>query len=71
MARRVDDPGALIWNKLQTQYSEMAAAFYTGPLRVELERAEEGGKPAHATIRRADSGNRSKNTMLLVSMIAG
>ena len=70
MARRVDDLGGLIWNELQTHNSEMAAAFYTEPLRLEMELAEEGGKPAHATIRHADSGNRGKNTMLLASMMA-
>jgi hypothetical protein len=49
----------------------MAAAFYTGLLRLELALVEESGKPAHATIRHADSHNRGSNTTLLARMMTG
>lgn len=50
-AGRVNDPGCLTWNELQTRDPEAAIAFYTGLLGWEAEPVEEGGRLAYVSLR--------------------
>ena len=56
-ARRVNDPGCLTWNELQTRDPEIAAAFYTGLFGWETEPIEQAGKLVYVAIRNAGSTN--------------
>ena len=56
-ARRVNDPGCLTWNELQTREPEVAIAFYGQLFGWELERMEEDGKLAYVMIRNGDRAN--------------
>ena len=56
-ARRVNDPGCLTWNELQTPDPEAAIDFYPGLFDWEMEPIEEGGKVAYVVIKNAGSSN--------------
>jgi len=56
-ARRVNDPGCLSWNELQTRDPEAAAAFYSGLFGWETEPIEEDGKLVYVVIKNAGSSN--------------
>jgi uncharacterized protein len=56
-ARRVNDPGCLTWNELQTHDPEPAIAFYSGLFGWETEPIEEDGKLVYVTIKNAGSMN--------------
>ncbi len=56
-ARRVNDPGCLTWNELQTPDPEAALDFYSGLFDWEMEPIEEGGKLAYVVIKNAGSSN--------------
>jgi predicted enzyme related to lactoylglutathione lyase len=56
-ARRVNNPGCLGWNELQTSDPEPAATFYAGLFGWETEPIEEDGKLAYVVIRNAGSSN--------------
>jgi predicted enzyme related to lactoylglutathione lyase len=56
-ARRVNDPGCLTWNELQTGDPETAAIFYSGLFGWETEPIEEDGKLVYVTIKNAGSMN--------------
>ncbi len=50
-ASRVNDPGCLGWNELQSREPEAAASFYTGLFGWETETVEENGEPVYVTIK--------------------
>jgi predicted enzyme related to lactoylglutathione lyase len=52
-AERVNDPGCLTWNELQSRDPETAAAFYAGLFGWEAEHVEEVGKLVYVTIKNA------------------
>jgi len=52
-ASRVNDPGCMAWNELQSQDPETAASFYAGLFGWETEPIEENGNVVYATIRNA------------------
>jgi uncharacterized protein len=56
-ADRVNDPGCLTWNELQSRDLETAAAFYYGLFGWETEPIEEDGKLVYITIKNADFKN--------------
>ena len=56
-AQRVNDPGCLTWNELQSRDPETAGTFYGGLFGWEMEPIEESGKLAYVTIENADSMN--------------
>ncbi len=56
-AQRVNDPGCLTWNELQSRDPETAATFYAGLFGWEVEPVEENGKLAYVTIESAGSMN--------------
>ena len=56
-ARRVNDPGCLTWNELQSRDPGTAAAFYTGLFGWETEAIEENGEPVYVTIENSGSKN--------------
>ncbi len=56
-ARRVNDPGCMTWNELQSRDPETAAAFYTELFDWETETIEENGQPVYVTIRNSGSSN--------------
>jgi predicted enzyme related to lactoylglutathione lyase len=56
-AHRVNDPGCLTWNELQTSDPETAATFYAGLFGWDTEPIEEDGKLAYVMIRNAGSSN--------------
>ena len=56
-AGRVNDPGCLTWNELQTRDAEAAIAFYGGLFGWEFERAEQDGKLSYVTIKNAGRAN--------------
>ncbi len=56
-ARRVNDPGCLTWNELQSRDPETAGAFYAGLFGWETEPIEDDGKLVYVTIRNAGSAN--------------
>ncbi len=56
-ASRVNDPGCMAWNELQSHDHETAAAFYAGLFDWETEPIEENGNVVYATIRNAGSMN--------------
>ena len=56
-ARRVNDPGCLTWNELQSQDPETASAFYAGLFGWETEPIKDDGKLVYVTIRNAGSAN--------------
>ena len=56
-ASRVNDPGCLTWNELQTREPELAAVFYAGLFSWETEPIEEDGKLAYVMIKNAGSTN--------------
>lgn len=50
-AGRVNDPGCLTWNELQTREPEVAIAFYGGLFGWEAERIEEDGRLVYVSLR--------------------
>jgi predicted enzyme related to lactoylglutathione lyase len=56
-AQRVNDPGCLTWNELQSRDPETAATFYAGLFGWEMEPVEESGKLAYVTLEHAGSMN--------------
>jgi predicted enzyme related to lactoylglutathione lyase len=56
-ARRVNDPGCLGWNELQSREPEAAASFYAALFGWEMEPQEYDGKLAYVTIKNADRSN--------------
>jgi predicted enzyme related to lactoylglutathione lyase len=56
-AGRVNEPGCLSWNELQTRDPEPAAIFYTGLFGWEAEPMEEDGKLAYVVIKNTDASN--------------
>jgi uncharacterized protein len=56
-ARRVNDPGCMTWNELQSRDPETAAAFYGELFDWETETIEENGQPVYVTIKNAGSSN--------------
>jgi uncharacterized protein len=56
-ARRVNDPGCLGWNELQSREPEAAASFYAALFGWEMEPQEYDGKLAYVTIKNAGWGN--------------
>ena len=56
-AQRVNDPGCLTWNELQSRDPETAGTFYAGLFGWEMEPVEESGKLAYVTIENAGSMN--------------
>ncbi len=56
-AGRVNDPGCLTWNDLQTSDPSPAADFYAALLGWEMEPIEEDGKLVYVTIKNSGSSN--------------
>lgn len=56
-ARRVNDPGCLTWNELQTRETETAAVFYAGLFGWRTEPIEEDGKLVYVMIKNAGFTN--------------
>jgi predicted enzyme related to lactoylglutathione lyase len=56
-AGRVNDPGCLTWNELQTPDPRKASAFYSSLFGWEAEPAEESGETVYVTIRNAGHAN--------------
>jgi predicted enzyme related to lactoylglutathione lyase len=56
-ARRVNDPGCLGWNELQSREPEAAASFYAELFDWETETIEENGEPVYVTIKNAGWSN--------------
>ena len=56
-ASRVNDPGCLTWNELQSRDLETAAAFYAGLFGWEMEPIKEDRKLYYVTIKNAGSSN--------------
>ncbi len=56
-ASRVNDPGCLTWNELQTRDPETAATFYADLFGWEMEPVEAEGTLAYVTIGNAGSAN--------------
>jgi predicted enzyme related to lactoylglutathione lyase len=50
-AERVNDPGCLTWNELQTREPEKAAAFYEGLFGWQTEPVREDGRTVYVTIK--------------------
>ena len=56
-ARRVNDPGCMTWNELQTREPETTAAFYAELFGWEMESVEEDGRLAYVVIRNSGRSN--------------
>ncbi|HEX2183520.1 MAG TPA: VOC family protein [Rubrobacteraceae bacterium] len=56
-ARRVNDPGCMTWNELNTREPERMAAFYAELFGWEMEAQRQNGSLAYVTIRNAGSSN--------------
>ena len=56
-ASRVNDPGCLGWNELQSREPEAAASFYSALFGWETETIEENGKPVYVTIKNGGRSN--------------
>jgi len=56
-AGRVNDPGCLTWNDLQTPDPDRAIQFYAGLFGWEVQREEQDGRLAYATLRNAGALN--------------
>jgi predicted enzyme related to lactoylglutathione lyase len=56
-ARRVNDPGCMTWNELQTREPERMAAFYAELFGWEMEAQRENGRLAYVIIKNAGSSN--------------
>ena len=56
-AGRVNDPGCLTWNDLQTPNPSPAADFYAALLGWEMEPIQEDGKLVYVTVKNAGSSN--------------
>lgn len=56
-AARVNDPGCLTWNELQTRDPEAAIAFYVGLFGWDVERHEEDGRLTYVTLKNGDRAN--------------
>ena len=56
-ADRVNDPGCLTWNELQSPNPETAGAFYAGLFGWETEPIKEEGRLAYVMVRNAGSAN--------------
>ena len=56
-ARRVNDPGCLTWNELNTREPERMAAFYAELFGWEMEARRENGRLAYVVIRNAGRSN--------------
>jgi uncharacterized protein len=56
-ARRVNDPGCMTWNELQTRDPQATAAFYAELFGWEMEPQEDGGRLAYVVIKNADRAN--------------
>ena len=56
-AQRVNDPGCMTWNELQTREPETTAAFYAELFGWEMEPVEEDGRLAYVVIRNSGRSN--------------
>ena len=56
-ARRVNDPGCLTWNELQTRDPQVTAAFYAELFGWEMESVEEDGRLAYVVIKNSGRSN--------------
>jgi uncharacterized protein len=56
-ARRVNDPGCMTWNELQTRDPRATAAFYAELFGWEMEPQEDGGRLTYVVIKNADRAN--------------
>ena len=56
-ARRVNDPGCMTWNELQSRDPEPAAAFYAGLFGWETEPVKQNGNLVYVTIKNAGRPN--------------
>jgi uncharacterized protein len=56
-ARRVNDPGCMTWNELQTRDPQAAAAFYAELFGWEMEPQEDDGRLAYVIIKNAGRSN--------------
>ena len=56
-ARRVNDPGCLTWNELQTRDPQVTAAFYAELFGWEMESVEENGRLAYVVIKNSGRSN--------------
>lgn len=56
-AGRVNDPGCLTWDELQSRDPEAAIAFYGGLFDWDAERIEEDGRLVYVTLRNAGGSN--------------
>lgn len=56
-ARRVNDPGCMTWNELNTREPERMAAFYAELFGWEMEAQRQNGTLVYVTIRNAGSAN--------------
>jgi uncharacterized protein len=56
-ARRVNDPGCMTWNELQSRDPESAAAFYAGLFGWETEPVKQNGSVVYVTIKNAGHSN--------------
>jgi predicted enzyme related to lactoylglutathione lyase len=56
-ARRVNDPGCLSWNELQSRDPETASAFYAGLFGWDTKPMEEDGKLVYVVLENASSSN--------------
>ena len=56
-ARRVNEPGTLTWNELQSRDPDTAASFYGGLFGWEMERIEQDGRLAYVTIKNGGRTN--------------
>jgi predicted enzyme related to lactoylglutathione lyase len=56
-ARRVNDPGCMTWNELQTRDARVTAAFYAELFGWEMEPQEDDGRLAYVVIKNAGRAN--------------
>jgi predicted enzyme related to lactoylglutathione lyase len=56
-ARRINDPGCMTWNELQTREPETTAAFYAELFGWEMESVEEDGRLAYVVIKNSGRSN--------------
>jgi predicted enzyme related to lactoylglutathione lyase len=56
-AYRVNDPGCMTWNELQTRDPRATAAFYAELFGWDMEPQEDGGELAYVIIKNADRAN--------------
>jgi len=68
-ARRINDPGCLTWNELQTPDPDPAIAFYGGLFGWEAERVEQNGQLVYVTI--SNAGRANGGIMPMAELSAG